>query len=459
MTARPIHLAATSARIGIGALVAVACVLGVAGAAAAPWPELSTQPDTAAITPVPGDTVLVCNGSFRALGRDASQAGLMVSAAAPRLQLDSPQSEAQQEPLEMPEVTGGVGAQSITGTVQHRQAPLIAASEMFQLDQPDLRGYAAAPCREASIRSWLVGGDVSTGASDVILLSNATSVPATVELNVYGQQRAASTAVVPPLTQVGLPLASVSAGEQRPVIEVVSSGAPVRASLQSALTRTLDPVGIDLQDGMGGPQRELEILGVQSSPAAAGDDSTGVVLRLLSPGAGAQATVRLRAVGSDAVLQEYPVLLEADAPGEIALSGLRAGAYDIEVTATEPIVAAARQSVRVGAREDFAWMLPAPQLTGTTMFSIPRGAPATLYLRNPSQTPLTVVIDGEQGQQVEVPAEGGKALAVRVGAHTLRSDDPVHAAIGIRGGEGSAAIAGWPLWAPPATQKPIIVRH
>lgn len=458
MKQRTIRLA-TGVRVGVGAVVAAACVLGVVGAVALPWPQIHTQPDATAITPVPGDTVLVCNGSFRALGRDASQAELMVSAASPRLSIDAQQGTAQQAELAMPGVTGGVGAQTVTGAVVDRTAPLIGASEMFSLNEEDLHGFAAAPCREPSMRTWLVGGDVSTGASDIILLVNPTDVPTTVDLNVYGAQRAASTTVVPPRTEIGLSLASVTAGEQRPVIEVVSSGAPVRASLQSALTRTLDPVGIDLQDGMSGPQQKLELLGVRSAPVVDGDGATGVVLRMLSPGVDAAATVRVRAAGSAEVVDEYPVELSADVPSEIAVSGLAAGAYDIEVTATEAVVAAARQAVRAGSREDFSWMLPAPQLTGTTMFSVPSGAPATLYLRNPSDEPLVVSLEGPGGRDIEVPAQGARTLGLRAGTYTLTSDEPVRAAIGMLGGAGSAAIAGWPLWSPPTTQTPIIVRH
>ena len=459
MTLQKFRLAATGVRITIGAVVAIACALGVTAAVAAPWPQLRTNPATVTVAPVPGNTNLVCNGSFRALGRDASQADRMVSAAAPRLRVEAADGAAEKTALEMPGLSGGVGAQTITGAVVDRKAPLIAASEAFSLNEEDLRGFAAAPCREASMRSWLVGGDVSTGAADVILLSNPGSVPATVDLNVYGVQRSATTTVVPPQTQVGLSLASVSAGEQRPVIEVVASGAPVRASLQSALTRTLDPVGIDLQDGLSGAQENLHLLGVRASPATAGDDATGVVLRLLAPGSAADVTVRVHAAGSGQAVDEYGVELVADVPNEIALSGLKEGAYDIEVIASAPVVAGARQTARDNSREDFSWMLPAPQLIGKTIVSVPSGAPATLYLRNPSDEAVTVTIEGTDSRSIEVPAQGAKTVALGVGTVTLDSADPVHAAIGMRGGEGSAAIAGWPLWAPSATQKPIVVRQ
>ena len=458
MKQRTIHLAATGARIATGAIVAIACAAGVVAATAAPWPEVHTEAAATKVTPMPGDTVLVCNGSFRALGRDSSQADLMVSAAAPRLRVESAKGATKTAELKMPALTGGVGAQAITGVVQNRTAPLVAASETFSFDDSDLRGLAAAPCREAGMHSWIVGGDMSTGAADVIVLSNPGSVPATVDLHVYGTQRSTTTTVVPAGTQVGLSLASVAGKEARPVIEVVASGAPVRAALQSSLTRTLDPVGVDLQDGASGPQQELELLGVVTTPVVDGDDATGVVLRALSPGSDTTATVRVRNAGGGAVIDEYSVDLLAGVPAEIGLSGLAAGAYDVQVSAAEPVIAAARQTARAGAQEDFAWMLPAPQVVGATTFSVPDGAPATLYLRSTAEESVTVTLKGSGGGKITIPADGAKVVKLKAGGYVLTATEPVHAAVGMRGGDGSAAIAGWPLWAPPSTQQPITVR-
>ncbi|SJN30722.1 Putative secreted protein [Microbacterium esteraromaticum] len=460
MKQRTIHLAATGARVATGAVVAAACVLGVVAAVAAPWPEVQSTSAHTTVTPVPGDALVVCNGSFRILGRDSSKAGSMYSAGAPRLRVDGAADDADATDLNMPDITGGAGAQAIIAKVKDREAPLIAASESMQLSDEDARGFAAAPCREASMRSWLVGGDVTTGASDIILLSNPGSVPATVDLSIYGEKRAASTVVVPPMTQIGVPLASVAAGERRPVIDVVSTGAPVRATLQSTLVRTLDAVGADLQDGVSGAQRDVLLLGVRSSQAADGDDSTGIVVRMLAPDADAQAVVTVRNAVSGALVDEYEVELEGAKPMEIALAGSASSAYDIEIAASEPIVAGARQTARSGSKEDFAWMLPAPELAADApmMFSVPNGPQATLYLRNTADEPITVTIDGPDGRTVELAASASTAVPLKTGGHTLQSTGHLHAAISMQGGQGSASIAGWPLWAGAATQHPIVVR-
>lgn len=455
-----IRFAATGARVATGAIIATACALGVVAAAAAPWPQVRSEPAATTVTPVPSDAVLVCNGSFRALGRDASRAGLMVSAATMGMRVDGAEDELTTAPLAMPDLTGGSGAQVLIGPVKDRAVPLFAASESVRLSDEDATGFAAAPCREPSLETWLVGGSVATGASDIILLSNPGSVTATVELDVYGDSRTASTVVVPALTQLGLPLASVAAGSRSPVVRVVSSGAPVRAVLQSTLVRTLDAVGVDLQDGVSGPQSSQVILGVRATPVTAGDDSTGVVVRMLAPDAGAHATVRVRASGSDTIVDEYPVDLPPSAPTEIALSGLVEGAYDIEISSTAPVVAGARQVGRAGSAEDFAWSLPSPQLIAgaAAPFSIPRGAPATLHLRNPGDMPITVELvpaDGQQARTIGLDAGGSAEVGVETGGYTLTPSGRVNAAIGMHAG---AAIAAWPLWAGPATQQPIVVR-
>ncbi|PKI92030.1 hypothetical protein CW368_04070 [Actinomycetales bacterium SN12] len=454
MKQRTLRLAATGARIATGAAVAAACVLGVGAAVAAPWPDVQNKPAATTVTPVPGDATIVCNGAFRALGRDSSQADLLVSAAAPTLRVDARDHETTTTDLAMPGVLGGEGAQSITAAVAGRTAPLISASESVTLDDEDLRGYAAAPCREAGMRSWLVGGDGSTGSSDVILLSNPADVPSTVELNVYGAQRRTTTKIVPPKTQLTLTLASVAGAEPRPVIEVVAAGAPVRAVLQSAHVRTLEAVGVDVQDGLGGAQRSLRLLGAHSQPISEGDDSTGIVLRLLAPREDATATVRVRGADGTVGSDEYAVELTAATPTEVSLTGMGAGAHDIEVDATAPVVAAARQTSRADGREDFAWMLPAPPLTGTVPFTVPSGPSATLYLSNPEDSTVTVTLEGVDERVVELRANGVEQVALQPGEHLLRSDGAVRAAVGLLG---DAAIAGWPLWAPPATQQPIIV--
>ncbi|WCM56370.1 DUF5719 family protein [Microbacterium sp. EF45047] len=458
---RAFRVAATGARVLTGAAVAAACVLGVSAAVAAPWPVIEHEPPATTVQPVPGDAILVCNGSFRALGRDTTRADAMLSAGVPALTVDRSEAEPAERPLQQPDLEGGEGASSLTGAVTDRTAPMIAAAESLRVDAPDMRGFAAAPCREPSTGTWLIGGDVSTGAADVIVLSNPGDVATTVQLRVYGERPNASDVVVPPSTQIGVPLASVAAAEPQPVI-AVTSRSPIRASLQSSLIRTLDPIGIDVQDGMSGPQNHVVITGVQAAQGA-GDDPTGLVVRMLAPEQDGHATVRARPVGGATSQGDaFEVDLRSGIPTEVALSGLAPGVYDIEVEGTAPVVAAARQTLRAGTAADFAWMPAAPEIAAETMVAVPDGESAALTLRNRGAEDAVVTLrDTGRGSDAEVtvPAGGSTSVPLRTDAgYLLVPSAPVHAAVTMTGGADSPDIAGWPVWAPALSQQPIAVR-
>ncbi|REJ08923.1 hypothetical protein DY023_00040 [Microbacterium bovistercoris] len=479
MTAnRALRVAATSARVLTGAIVAAGCVLGVIAGIAAPWPGVEHQPAKVSVTPVPGDSVLVCNGSFRALGRDTTQADLMISAGEPRTVIGGSDGDPASAALAMPGLAGGSGARSLTGAVQDREAPLIAGAESLSLRTDDLVGLSASACRAPQMQTWLVGGDASTGAADVIVLSNASEVPSTVTLTVYGVQTATSSQVVPPMTQIAVPLSSIAPDETTPVVLVAAEGAPVRASLQSSFTQVLQPIGSDVQDGMADAQRSLVLTGVQVT-SLAGDGDAGTVLRMLSPGADGEAVITVRREQTDESV-EYRMNLLEGVPSELSLGEMPVGTYDVEITADEPLVAAVRQSIAAGRSADFAWMTPAPEITSDLMFAVPRGPSPLLHLVNPGDAQVSVGLrDGDDTRTVEVPA--GESVAVRLrGGSTpvLSPDGPVHASITmLQEAESDAApdagdspsapptappsaqesvgIAGWPLW-PDAQRQPAI---
>ena len=156
------------------------------------------------MTPLPGDTVLVCNGDLRAVGRDPSNPLEMVSAATPALTVEGSSGRPESSPLPAKDLADGGAALRLVGIVDGRQAPLLGATESASLAEADLSGLAAAPCRPPSIESWLVGGTVATGTEDLIVLTNPGVVPSTVSLGVYGSVRASSTVIVPAESQVCL---------------------------------------------------------------------------------------------------------------------------------------------------------------------------------------------------------------------------------------------------------------
>ncbi|WP_407358368.1 DUF5719 family protein [Microbacterium sp. LTA6] len=455
---RAFRVVTTSARVLTGTLVAAACVVGVVVAVAAPWPTIESTPAQADVTPLPGDAVLVCSGDFRAIGRVPSDPLKMDSAGTPRLTVDGSAGVPESTPLSMPELDQAGELHKLTGVVEGRSAPLIGAAESVTLAETDLSGLAAAPCREALTESWLIGGSVATGTEDIVTLTNPGDVAATVTLTVFGDKRSSSNVIVPPATQVALPLASIASGNQAPVIHMSSTGSPVRAMMQSSLTRTLDPAGIDLQDAVAGPQQHPVISGVQVFPVD-GDDSEMAVLRILAPDADAQAQVTVRPVGeSSSVATEFLVPLTADVPAQVSLGDLGAGSYTVEVDADSPVLAAVRQQDGQGRGADFAWVTPAPEIDAEVLVAVPSGPNPQLLITGNADAESTVAIETAEGgdpQTILVPAGGSIAVPVDArSVYTVRPSGPVHLAVTMTA---TGALAAWPVWPGAGAEQSITV--
>lgn len=441
---RAFRAAATSARLVTGVVVAAACVVGVIVGIHAPWPHVTHEPASVEVTPLPGDSQLVCNGDLRALGRDSTAPLEMRSAASPEFTADGTNGAPEVELLDSPDLIDAGEVRLLTGTVEGRAVPLIGAAESVLMGADDLAGLAALPCGEPRLESWLVGGNVGTGTSDLVILTNAAEVPTTVTLSVYGTVRSARTVVLAPRTQVALPLTSVAAGNEAPVVRVTSVGAPVRAVLQSSLIRVLDPAGIDLQEAVAGAQENVVLAGVQAF-AVDGDDADTTVLRLLAPGADAQARITIRAAGSTAAASEFSVPLRADEPVDASLGGLEPGTYSVEVQADAPVVAAVRQHDGEGQGSDFAWVTPAPEIDSDVLVAVPAGPSPRLHLVNTAETEATVSLEpvgGGEATEVVVPA--GESRGIAVDAQTtyrLRPSGTVHAAVGMTAPGALAVLA------------------
>jgi hypothetical protein len=454
---RAVRVVATGARLVTGAVVAVACVVGVVAAIHAPWPQVSQEPAQVDVTPLAGDSSLVCNGDLRAIGRDSSDPLAMRSAGATDLTDESTTSTLTRSPIRVVDVADAGDAVVLTGAVSERTAPLIAATESIAVASDDLTGFAAIPCGTPRLESWLVGGSVATGTSDIIVLTNASEVPATVTLSVFGESRSTRTVIVPAASQVSLALTSVAAGSTAPVVQVTSDGAPVRAVLQSSLVRTLDPAGVDLQDAVAGPQQNPVIAGVQAFDGD-GDDADMTVLRLLSPQTATQASVVVRAAGSSAAANEFTVDLTAGLPADVSLSGLTPGSYTLEIDADAPVLSAVRQQDGLGRGTDFAWVTPAPEIDADALFAVPAGPTAVLHLMNTTDDDVTVTLSAEDGSSpTEVTVASNRSLDVPVeptSSYLLKTSGTVHAAVTMAAG---GALAGWPVQPSPGAAQSITV--
>lgn len=460
--------ATTSARLLAGTLVLILFVVGVVTAVSVPWPGVVHAPVAIAATPAPSDSVVVCDGGLLAVGRELDSTGRLVTASAQTVTGGVPAGRAEpiSETLGTVIVDGLSAPQALIAQPQDRTRTDVAASGSTTVVADDLSGFAASACRPPLMESWLVGGSAATGAADLVVLANPGDVPATVQLMVYGsgepQVPAGGTdLVVPARGQIIVPLAGLILGEESPVVRVTATGAPVQASLQTSITRTLVPGGVDQVGAIAMPGFEQIIPGIAVTeiPATAGTTQTTTVLRMLAPASPGTATVTVTPVGASAPTTTTSVPLAAGAPTEVELTGLPTGSYTVAVTAEAAIVAAVWQTTGFAEGADFAWYTSAPSVDVPSLFAAPTGPAPVLTLANPTGAALAVTVtatDGATSEAVTVPA--GTSTAVRLSAGAVYSLEP--AGPGIRASlslTGDGALAGFPVWSADAVAAEITV--
>lgn len=466
---RTFRWATTSARLLAGTLVSVGAVVAVATAVSLPWPTFARSPAEVSVVPAAEASVLVCDGPILAIGRQADDASAVSVVARQALTTGSSADAAppEERTLEAPALDGEPGPSVLTAPPQDSARVDVAAAGAAYAAADDIAGYAASACRPPLLESWLVGGSATTGAADLVLLSNPGSVPAFVQITAYGSTGeqappGGADIVVPAGTQRVIPLAGLQLGEENPVLRVSATGAPVHASLQTSITRTLVPGGVDQVGAIAVPTTSQVIPGVAvtAEPGALGASNAATVVRVLAPSADGEATVTVRAVGDIApVLEPTTVPLTAGVPTEIDLGGLGIGRYVVEVSADQPVVSAVWQTTGFGRLSDFAWYIPSPTVDLPSLFATPTGPVPVLTLANPGAEAIDVVVsapDGSDEVVTTVPPAG--TATVRIRPRDVYLLDPggaeVLAAVSLTG---DSALAGYPVWPADAASPSIDV--
>lgn len=462
---RVFRWATTSARMLIGTAVAVAAVIAVVTAVSVPWPTLLREPLSVVATPAPAASTIACDGALLAIGRDPTDAdGLTI--AAPQSVVGGVDQGEQPDELQLDATGVEVGPTAYVAQPVDGRAVDVAATGAATIAADDLAGFAASACRPPLLDSWLVGGSGATGAADLVLLANPGTVPATVQLTVFGASGpqtppGGTDLVVAPGAQRIVPLAGLALGEETPVVLVSAVGAPVHASLQASITRTLTPGGVDQVGPVPQADKRQTITGItvmQADTGAVAPSDTPAVLRVLSPSADTTARVTVTTAGrTEPVGTPQEVTLTAGMPLELALDSLGPGSYTVTVDAGAPVVAAVWQATGVQAGDDFAWYTPAPEVTVPSLFATPGGPTPILTVVNPSAAPVTVdltALGGGEPMTLTVPAHG--SAETRLTARTVYELDPaspVHAGLSFAG---DGALAGIPVW-PADVATPAIV--
>jgi hypothetical protein len=436
---RVVFWAATSTRLIVGAAVAVALVLAVGVAAAAPWPTVAADKSAVTAAPAASSTTLACTGPLIGVGRSSTDIAAFDNAGPVAVTTASASGG---DP-----VLGRVSSPAVPGSAPATvtQAPAngarvgVAAAQSGSVSADDLRGFAASACTSSRSQQWLVGGAATTGYADVVVLTNPEDVPATVDITAYGSQGALSPTggqnlVVPARSQRVLPLAGLVPGEEAPVLRVSATGAAIVAALQSSLTRTLLPGGIDQITATAEAATRVVIPGVTmpSSAVGAQGSSPVTVLRALSADVATTATVTVAAVGGGQ-LSTRQIPLAAGIPTELELPGLAAGSVTVTVTASAPVVAAVWQATGLGEGSDFAWYSAAPSLTDDAIVAVAAGpSPVLTIAAGEAAASVTLApTSGGSATTVSVPASGSVAVPVVSGAgYVLSASAPVSASVG-----------------------------
>lgn len=462
---RYLRLASTGARMLVGTIVSAAFVVAVVTAVSVPWPTVERSPVRVEAEPAPADTIVSCNGGLLVLGREAQQASAISLAASSAVTVGAGEADSAptEKVLASPDVVDSDGVPVFSAQADSDVRAAVAAASSSVVSSDDLAGFAASGCRPPLLESWLVGGSGTIGASDLMLISNPGDVASTVQLTVYGVDGAATppggTFVLAPRTQRVLPLAGFAFGEESPVVRVTATGAPVQAGLQTSITRTLVPGGVDQTDAVAAPERTAVITGVVIAERDADADATSLV-RLLAPSAPTEATVTVTEIGADApAVAPTTVSLTEGEPAEIALDDLDPGRYTVVVEAEEPIVAAVWEATGLGEGDDFAWFMPAPELATPTLFATPAGSPPRLSIANTSDVDTTVrvtAVDGSFSTEVDSRAGSTSELPLPArGVYLLEpGETPVRAAVTF---SSAGALAGFPVWPADAAEPPVVV--
>lgn len=265
-----------------------------------------------------------------------------------------------------------------------------AGAMKYTATDGDLQGSAAANCGQPSNDQWLAGASTTVGRTSVLALTNASSTPATVSLELFGtggqiQAPGSRGLLVAPGTTRSVVLAGLAPNESRLSVHVRSAGGPVAASIQQSVLRGLTPGGLDfITPGTAPAVRQVmtgvdiqDPAGVAALTSQSGYQDAGPALELTVPGA-ADAVVEIKLYGRDgqhALPSGGVVTAKAGSTTEVSLAGVPAGQYTVAASSDVSFVAAARMSrgLQAGQPLDVAWAPSAVRLGSQHVVPVPKG--------------------------------------------------------------------------------------
>jgi hypothetical protein len=315
--------------------------------------------------------------------------------------------------------------------------PTAGAVMSYTATDGDLRGSAAAACQQPANDLWLVGANTSVGRSAVLNLSNASSTPATVSLDLFAatgpiQAPGSRGLLVAPGSTRSIILAGLAPGQERLSVRVRSAGGPVAAVIQQSVLRGLTPGGVDFIAPGTAPAIRQVVSGIDiqdpgslaALTAKSGFADAGPALQITVPGS-ADAVVAIKLYGRDgqkALPGGGVVTAKAGAVTEVSLAGVPAGAYTVAASSDVSFAAAARVTRGVKAEEaaDLAWSPASARLGSQHVVPVPGTGDRYLVFGAPegrakiSYTPITA--DGKIRAAAAADIAGGTTASIKVPA-------------------------------------------
>jgi hypothetical protein len=283
-----------------------------------------------------------------------------------------------------------LGADAMAG-----QKPSAAGALKYSATDGDLQGTAAANCTPSANDLWLAGASTTVGRTSVLVLSNASSTPATVSLELFGskgqiQAPGSRGLLVAPGTTRSIVLAGLAPGERQLSVHVRSAGGPVAVVIQQSVLRGLTPGGLDfITPGAAPAARQVmtgldiqDAGGISAMTGKSGFGDAGPALNITVPGP-SDAVVEVKLFGRDgqkALPGGGVVTAKAGSATEISLAGVPAGRYTVSASSDVSFVASARvtRGVNGAKASDVAWAASGVRLGSQHVVPVPQGGDRSL---------------------------------------------------------------------------------
>ncbi|MGF6832674.1 hypothetical protein QF015_000839 [Paenarthrobacter sp. TE4293] len=347
----------------------------------------------------------------------------------------------------------------------------LAANLSYSATDGDLRGLASTQCQSPGNDAWLLGATTAVGRTAVLNLSNASETPATVNLDLFGEQGqiqapGARGLLVAPGTTRSVNLAGLAPSESQLVVHVRSTGGPVAGTIQQSVLRGLAPGGVEyLSPGAGASNLQV-MSGVDIQDPAATKALTGKsgfadaspALQIAVPGS-TDAVVQVSLYGANGE-RKLPsggvVTVKGGSVATVDLEGIPAGTYTVKASSDVAFVASARVTRGAKAEEatDFAWSPSSARLGSQHLVAVPRDGQRYLSFGVPegrgTVTYAPVTADGTVGKSVDVDLSGGTTSLIELPAKSgdslvagyvvSASGDPIYGAL-VLGKQGRADVS------------------